>query len=103
MPPDDSEEFAERIHRDRHEHGGMPQHPDDDRLARLTEEERVAAGLEPFDPDEVPQATDVPLPPPPITETEPYAEERAEVIREEGKDEFIHKGEDRPFPPTRYE
>jgi hypothetical protein len=103
MSPDDSEEFAERFHRDRREHGGMPQHPDDDQLARLTEEERVAAGLEPYDPDEVPPATDVPVPPQPVTATEQYAEERAEILREEGKGEILHKGDDRPYPPTRYE
>lgn len=102
MSPDDSEEFAERIHRDRHEHGGMPGHLDDDQLARLTEEERVALGLEPYDPDEVPPATDVP-PPPPITATEQYQEERAEILREEEKGELLHKGERRPYPPTRYE
>jgi hypothetical protein len=103
MSPDDSEEFAERIHRDRHEHGGMPGHLDDDQLARLTEEERAALGLEPYDPDEVPPATDVPLPPPPITATEQYQEERAEILREEEKGELLHKGERRPYPPTRYE
>src|ERR1022692_1286315 len=52
----------ERFHRDRREHGGAPEHLDDDRLARLTEEERVEAGLDPFDPDEGPPATDAPVP-----------------------------------------
>jgi len=103
MPPDDPEEFAEQIHRDRREHGGMPAHPDDDQLARLTEEERVALGLAPYDPDEVPPATDVPPTTPPVTATEQYAEERAEILREEDKDELLHKGERRPYPPTRYE
>jgi hypothetical protein len=45
------------FHRDRHEHGGAADRLDDDRLARLTEEERVEAGLDDFDPDEVPPAT----------------------------------------------
>jgi hypothetical protein len=35
-------------------------HPDDDELARRTEQERADAGLEPFDPDDVPPATDGP-------------------------------------------
>jgi len=60
MAQGDSGEFAERFHRDRGEHGGAPDRLDDDQLARLTEEERVAAGLDPFDPDEVPSATDTP-------------------------------------------
>jgi hypothetical protein len=47
-------------HRDRREHGGASMHPDDDELARRTEEERVDAGLEPFDPDDVPPATGSP-------------------------------------------
>ena len=38
---DQDAEPAEEFHRDRREHGGAPAHPDDDRLARLTEEERV--------------------------------------------------------------
>ena len=50
----EQDDFAERFHRDRREHGGASQHPDDDQLARLTEEERVAAGLDAYDPDEVP-------------------------------------------------
>ena len=62
LPPDEPDEFEDEFHRDRHEHGKAPFHLDDDQLARLTEEERVAAGLEDYDPDEVPPATD---PPPP--------------------------------------
>jgi hypothetical protein len=41
----------------------------DDQLARLTEEERVEAGLDDYDPDEVPPATDA-LPEPEITDSE---------------------------------
>ncbi len=103
MSQQDSGEFAERFHRDRHEHGGAPEHIDDDRLARLTEEERVAAGLDPYDPDEVPPATDTPPQPEDITQTEEYQEERAEIHREYDKGEFLVKGERDPFPPTRYE
>jgi hypothetical protein len=103
MPREDSDEFAEEFHRDRREHGGASQHPDDDRLARLTEEERVAAGLDAYDPDEVPPATDTPPQPEDITQTEQWQEERAEIRREYDKDELLVKGERDPFPPTRYE
>ena len=103
MPREDSDEFAEQFHRDRRQHGGASQHLDDDRLARLTEEERVAAGLDAYDPDEVPPATDTPPQPEDITQTEVWQEERAEILREEDKDELLVKGERDPFPPTRYE
>ena len=103
MPREDSDEFAEQFHRDRREHGGASQHPDDDQLARLTEEERVAAGLDAYDPDEVPPATDTPPQPEDITQTEEWQEERAEIRREYDKDELLVKGERDPFPPTRYE
>ena len=72
-------------------------------LARLTEEERVAAGLEPYDPDEVPPATDVPLPPEDITQTGEWQEERAEFLREADQGEIRPVDERHPFPPTRYE
>ena len=58
--PDEPDEPDAEFHRDRREHGGAPFHLDDDQLARLTEEERVEAGLEDYDPDEVPPATDEP-------------------------------------------
>ena len=44
----EQDDFPERFHRERREHGGASQHLDDDRLARLTEEERVAAGLDAY-------------------------------------------------------
>ena len=47
--------------RDAREHGGMPDHLDDDALAAATEQERVAAGLADYAPGQVPPATD-PLP-----------------------------------------
>ena len=103
MPREDSDEFAEEFHRDRREHGGASQHLNDDQLARLTEEERVAAGLDAYDPDEVPPATDTPPQPEDITQTDVWQEERAEIRREEDKDELLVKGERNPFPPTRYE
>ena len=103
MSQQDSGEFPERFHRDRRQHGGEIDRLDDDRLARLTEEERVAAGLDAYDPDEVPPATDTPPLPEDITQTEQYQEERAEEKREYDKDELLVKGERDPFPPTRYE
>jgi len=95
-PPADPSAF----HRDRREHGGLSAHPDDDRLAELTEEERVDAGLDPYDPDEVPPATDDPVPTD-ITESQQYQDERAEIEREEGEGELKSKTD--PFPPTRYD
>jgi hypothetical protein len=46
------------FHRERREHGGAAQRLSDDQLAELTEEERVEAGLDDYDPDEVPPATE---------------------------------------------
>ena len=102
MAQGDSGEFAERFHRDRGEHGGAPDRLDDDQLARLTEEERVAAGLDPFDPDEVPSATDTP-PQADVTQSTEYQEERDEFRLEYSKGELHPVDEDHPFPPTRYE
>ena len=51
----------------------------------------------------MPPATDTPPQPEDITQTEVWQEERAEIRREEGKDELLVKGERDPFPPTRYE
>jgi hypothetical protein len=95
--------MTENFHRDRHEHGGAPARLDDDQLARLTEEERVEAGLDDYDPDEVPPATDTPPLPQDITQTEVYQEERAEVRRQAGKGELPTVDEHDPFPPTRYD
>jgi hypothetical protein len=97
------EEFAEQFHRDRRVHGGEIDRLDDDQLARLTEEERVAAGLDPYDPDEVPPATDTPPLTDDITQTDVYKEERAEIVRQEEKGELYPIDEEHPFPPTRYE
>jgi hypothetical protein len=99
----EQDDFPERFHRDRREHGGASQRPDDDRLARLTEEERVAAGLDAYDPDEVPPATDTPPQPEDITLNEDWQEEQAEVRRQEDEGELRPITERHPFPPTRYE
>jgi hypothetical protein len=54
--PDEEEEPDAAFHRNRRQHGGAAQRLSDDQLARLTEEERVEAGLDDYDPDEVPPA-----------------------------------------------
>lgn len=96
------------FHRDRREHGGAAQRLDDDKLAEITEDERVEAGLDDFNPDEVPPATD---PPPPgvreprsdVRQSAGYQDERAEVRREEDAGELHELTPDNPFPPTRYD
>jgi hypothetical protein len=102
MTEQDPEEPAEEFHRDRREHGGIPGHLDDDHLARLTEEERVAAGLDDYDPDEVPPATDAP-PEPDLAQSDIFQEARAEIRREYDKDELRVEGQRDPYPPTRYD
>jgi hypothetical protein len=102
----EQDDFPEQFHRDRREHGGASQYLDndqDEKLARLTEEERVAAGLDAYDPDEVPPATDTPPQPEDITQNEDWQEEQAEFRRQEDKGELGHINEHHPFPPTRYE
>ena len=91
------------VHRDRREHGGggMPGHVDDDALAERTEQERVELGLDDYDPDDVPPATDDPVPTD-ITESEQYQEERIE-IEVETNEGLLSSGGQRPdFPPSRY-
>jgi len=102
----EQDDFPEQFHRDRRQHGGSSKYIDnaqDEQLARLTEEERVAAGLDAYDPDEVPPATDTPPQPEDITQNEDWQEERAEFRREEDEGELGHINKHRPFPPTRYE
>ena len=103
MASQDSDEFPAEFHRDRREHGGAPQRLDEDQLAELAEEERVDAGVDDYDPDEVPPATDTPPEPEDIRQTEGYEEERAELRREIDKGEIRDPSERDPFPPTRYE
>jgi hypothetical protein len=88
--------------RDRREHGGMPARPDDEELARRTERERVEAGVDPYDPNEVPPATDTePVPDP--TQDEQFEEERG-VFRRQVDEGLIYPLTDKhPFPPTRYD
>lgn len=86
---------------------GMPRRPDDDRLAARTEEERVRAGLDAYDPGEVPAATDTD-PPRRVTESGAYREEKTELDREVRKGELrpdqLSARKDRdPYPPTQYD
>src|ERR1700753_609387 len=98
---ENQEEFPAEFHRDRREHGGAPQRLDDDQLAELTEEERVAAGLDAYDPDPVPPASDVPARPDSVREdvrnTDVYQEEEAELRRQIDNGEFRDPGPSDPF------
>jgi hypothetical protein len=90
------------VRRDRREHGGggMPMHVDDDALAERTERERVELGLDDYDPDDVPPATDDPVPTD-ITESEQYQDELTEIEVETDRGE-LPSGQRPEFPPTRY-
>jgi cytochrome P450 len=95
--------MTEEFHRDRREHGGSPDRLDDDQLARLTEEERVDAGLAGYDPDEVPPATDEPPLPEDLPPTDQVLAEEAEIRREVDRGELRTIDEQHPFPPSHYE
>lgn len=103
MTAQDDDYQPESFRRDRREHGGAPDRLDDDQLARLTEEERVEAGVDDYDPDDVPPATDEPPVPQDVTETDQYREERAEARREAELGELHGLDERHPFPPSHYE
>jgi hypothetical protein len=96
------------FHRDRRQHGGAAQRLDDDKLAELTEDERVEAGLDAYNPDEVPPATD-PLPPgvpplrPDVRQSAEYQDAEAEIEREQRAGELPTLDDEHPFPPTRYD
>ena len=96
MTEQDPDQLPEDFRRNRREHPGKLERLDDDQLARLAEEERVEAGIDDYDPDEVPPATDAP-PEYDVREGEEYQEARAEILRE------YDKGEPDRFPPTRYD
>jgi hypothetical protein len=49
---------SEQATPDHHEHGKTSAHVNDDELARRTEQERVQAGLDDYDPNDVPSATE---------------------------------------------
>ena len=48
QPGEFTDEFAERFHRNRREHGGEIDRLNPDQLDRLTEEERVEAGVDAY-------------------------------------------------------
>lgn len=86
---------------------GMPRRPDDDRLAERTRAERVDAGLEPYDPADVPPASD-PRPRTRLTDSEPYREAKAELDEQvaDGRlsaDQLQARKDRAPYPPTRYD
>jgi hypothetical protein len=102
MTEQDPDQPADEFRRNRREHPGKLERLDDDQLARLAEEERVEAGIDDYDPDEVPPATDAP-PEWDVREGEEYQEARAEIRREYDKGELEVEGERDRFPPTRYD
>jgi hypothetical protein len=97
-----NDEDEPRVRRDRHEHGGAPDRLDDDELARRTERERVDAGLEPYDPDDVPDATDV-TPEYDPSASEEFQELEGEVARQIAKGELRPLTKQHPFPPSHYD
>ncbi|GAA2546421.1 hypothetical protein GCM10010435_14580 [Winogradskya consettensis] len=87
--------------RDRRFHGGAPAHLDDNELARRTEAERVEAGIDPYDPNDIPPATDEdPLVDPTADPT--YQDIQSVTARQEAEGETAPLTKDNPFPPTRY-
>jgi hypothetical protein len=90
------------VTRDRRDHGGAPFHPDDDALAERTEQERVDAGLIDYDPDDVPPATDDPVPTD-VTDTDVYQEELTEARRESKAGEVLLEDGVEDMPPTSYD
>jgi hypothetical protein len=91
-----------QVHRDRREHGGSSQRSvDDDALAERTQQERVEAGQEAYDPNDVPPATDDPVPTD-FGEDELTQEIRGEVHREAEEGDWPPAPREDGFPPTRY-
>ena len=88
------------VRKDRREHGGMPRHLDDDALAERTQQERVEVGLADYDPDDVPPATDDPVPVD-FTGTDVYRQEVEEIHREVAQG-LLPTGDQAHFPPSRY-
>lgn len=92
---------------DRRDQNGMPMRPDDEALARRTEQERVDTDVDAYDPEDVPSATEA-TGPREVTDTDQYDDERIEIERElhEGQlepDQLSAAKDRRPFPPTRYD
>jgi hypothetical protein len=80
----------------------MTPRPDDDALARRTDEERAELGLETYDRDEVPAASDA-TPDYDPAEDEQYQEGRAEVDRESEEGELYPLTAEHPDPPSHYD
>ena len=101
MATDDINTEAAEGQRDRRFHGGSPAHLDDDELARRTAQDRVDTGVADYDPDDVPPATDDPVPFDPAFDT---VEQDIESVtaRQEAEGETTPLSADNPFPPTRY-
>jgi hypothetical protein len=91
----------DRHEHDRHEHGGYGR-LDDDELARRTEQERVDAGIDAYDPENVPPATDAPPAYDPELD-EQLQEERGMARRQQSEGEIHPITEETPFPPTHYD
>lgn len=87
---------------DYREHGKASARPDDDALAERTEDERVDAGLDAYNPDTVPPATDAPPDFDPELD-ESLREEQGTFRRQQSEGEQHPITEEQPFPPTRYE
>jgi hypothetical protein len=92
----------EEFHRDRRAHGGEIDRLDEDQLARLAEEERAEAGVDDYDQDEVPPATDAPADPD-LTQGEVYQEASAEIRRELDEGDLRRRGDRDPYPPSHYD
>jgi hypothetical protein len=88
-------------HRDRREHGGSSARPNDDELELRTERERVEAGVDAYDSEDVPPATDV-APEFDITTTDEFEGIEDVAARQEDEGETAPLTKDNPFPPTRY-
>jgi hypothetical protein len=101
MATDDFNTEAAEGERDRRFHGGSPAHLDDDELARRTAEERADAGVGDYNPDDVPAATDDPVPFDPDFDTDEQDIESV-TARQEAEGETSALTTDNPFPPTRY-
>jgi hypothetical protein len=89
------------VRRDRHEHGGSGR-PDDDALALRIEQERVELGIDDFDVNEVPPATDTDPTYDP-SEDEELLEEQGVFRRQESEGEVHPITDETPYPPTRYQ
>jgi hypothetical protein len=101
MSDEDLNTEAAEGRRDRRFHGGTPAHLDDDELTRRTEAERADAGVSDYDPNDVPAATDDPVPfDPEFDEVEQDIE--SVTARQEAEGETTPLSADNPFPPTRY-